>query len=477
MLDELQKAVTTGEQLGATFVEARYDDLMLRTLMRTKDTWTDIIVKTRSGIGITCYQDGVPGYAFTANTDSKSIVGTVKKAVKLAKASVLSATMKLVFDELPLVKSTGSDSSARFIKKHPEKESVDYKIDLVNRAVETATEHGKNISNIRSGYGELYGAKLFTNSEGSIVNWDFEVIDLFCTVISKTEDGQLVIGTEQGGGTVGFELFENLLKSPEEIGKKAAMFAKEQLMAKACPAGKFRAFIDDKLAGVLAHESFGHSAEADFVVTGASALVGKVGQQLGSEHVSVIDSGRPDIKKNGGLWIPFDDQGISGGDTVIMEQGILKHYLHNRGTAKNMNQKPTGNCRAVHFGFIPIHRMTNTYFTPGDLSEEEALEKLDTGVYAIQTAGGQVDPSIGSFLFKAIRGYWIENGEKKHPLREVSLSGNILDLLSKVEGGTKNYHLNAGYFGGCGKGGQSPLPTGIGGPNLVISEVIFGGKV
>jgi TldD protein len=119
--------------------------------------------------------------------------------------------------------------------------------------------------------------------------------------------------------------------------------------------------------------------------------------------------------------------------------------------------------------------MTNTYFAPGTLSEEEALENLDTGIYAIQSSGGQVTAD-GSFLFKALRGYWVENGEKKYPIREVSLSGNILDLLSRVEGATKNLELHSGYFGGCGKGDQFPLPTGLGGPKLVVDKVTFGGQ-
>jgi TldD protein len=119
--------------------------------------------------------------------------------------------------------------------------------------------------------------------------------------------------------------------------------------------------------------------------------------------------------------------------------------------------------------------MTNTYFDAGNLTKEEALELLDTGVYAIQTSGGQVEAD-GSFVFKAIRGYWVEKGEVKKPLREVSLSGNILKLLSNVEGATRDLQLYSGYFGGCGKGGQAPLPVGLGGPELVVSNVTFGGQ-
>ena len=159
----------------------------------------------------------------------------------------------------------------------------------------------------------------------------------------------------------------------------------------------------------------------------------------------------------------------------MLDKGVLNHYLHNRGTAQRLGQRFTGNSRAVSFLYPPIVRMTNTYFLPGDLTEEEAIEKLGTGVYAIQAAGGQVAKD-GSFVFMAPRGYWVEGGEVKYPLREVALSGNILDLLTRVEGATKDFELVSGYFGGCGKHEQLHLPVGVGGPKLIVDGVTFGGQ-
>jgi TldD protein len=371
------------------------------------------------------------------------------------------------------VKSKKSDTPS--VKIHPRDKELDYKIDLVNRLIESAREHGENIRSVRGLWGELYGPKMFANSDGSIIDWEFLVSDLRVSVTSKTDAGAMVLGAKGQGGTFGLEEFEKKEYTPEKLGEIAGSNAKEQLKAKACPAGKFRALVEEILVGVLAHESFGHLSEADFVVTGGSPLAEKIGESLGSAHATIIDGGVPDIKKYGGLWLPYDDQGIATNQTTILNKGELKHYLHNRGTANKLNQEPTGNARAVNFVFPPIPRMTNTYFSPGNLTEEEAIEQLGTGVYAIQTSGGQVEGD-GSFLFKAIRGYWIENGEIRYPIREVALSGNILDLLSKVEGGTKDLKLFSGYFGGCGKGEQFPLPTGMGGPQLLINEVTFGGE-
>jgi TldD protein len=473
MFDQLQECIRVGEDLGADFVEARYEDLQLRALQRIDDTWQDIQMKSRMGFAITAYVDGVSGFSFTPSKEMKDIRTAAEKSFRMAKASSAVATLKLPFEERPAVKSKKSDTFT--VKIHPREVDLTEKIEMVNRAVETAREYGENIRSVRGLWGELYGPKMLANSEGSKIDWEFLVTDLRAMVTSKTDSGAMVSGSDGHGGTMGLEEFKQGEMTPEKIGENAGTRAKGQLSAKACPAGKFRALIEEDLVGVLAHESFGHLSEADFIVTGGSPLTDKVGQRLGTEHATIIDGGVPNIQKYGGTWLPYDDQGTPAGRTTVLEKGILKHYLHNRGTAKKLNQEPTGNARAVSFVFPPIPRMTNTYFMPGILSEEEAIEQLDTGIYAIQTSGGQVEGD-GSFLFMARRGYWVENGEIKYPIREVSLSGNILQLLTNVEGATKDLKLHGGYFGGCGKGAQFPLPVADGGPKLIISDVTFGGE-
>ncbi len=473
MIEALERGIEEGERLGADFVEARFEDLTLRTLERTDDTWRDIQVKSRRGVAITCYVDGTAGFSFAASSDAATVVEAVGRAYKMARASASAAMLKLPFDRDEPVSPTPSYRPK--IGVHPRERDLTYKTELVSRAVETAREHAKNVRNIRGLYGELYGDKVVVNSDGSKIQWDFLVTELRVRVTSRTGSGDMVAGMEGFGGTFGLDRYETEPYNPESMGKVAAERANEQLEARPCPAGKFRGLIENRLVGVLAHESFGHLSEADFVVTGGSPLTGKVGERLGTEHATIIDSGIVDIESYGGLWVPFDDQGTPASETVVLERGVLKHYLHNRGTAKKLGQRPTGNARAVNFTFPPIVRMTNTYFAPGDLTEEEAIELVGTGVYAIQTFGGQVQGD-GSFLFKALRGYWIEDREIKYPIREVSLSGNVLDLLGKVEGATRDLRLYSGYFGGCGKGGQAPLPVGLGGPKLVIDGITFGGK-
>jgi TldD protein len=299
-------------------------------------------------------------------------------------------------------------------------------------------------------------------------------VDLRIHVVSKTGD-LFVDGADGIGGSCGLELFDTEEHSPERIGANAGEWAAEKLTAKPAPAGKHRALCENRLTGVLAHESFGHLAESDFVTSGMSPLAGKVGEELGSKHVTIIDEGTLDTSRYYGFWLPFDDQGTKTAKTTLVDKGKLVGYLHDRSTATLMKSSFTGNARAVNYSFPPIVRMKNTYFSPGDLSLEEAMEQLGTGIYALSTAGGQANMD-GTFMFKALRGYYVEKGEQKYPLREVTLTGSILDFLKNIEGATKELFVSSGYFGGCGKDEQWPLPVGLGGPHLLIREAQFGGE-
>jgi TldD protein len=471
-LDLLKKALEKCSNIGANFLEIRYDDLQLRTLNKQNDIWSEIQSKKRRGIGVAAYVDGALGYSSTPILTIQGITEAAKAATRIAKVSSEIAVIKLPFsNDKPVVEkhTTGYE-----IKKHPKDVELDYKIDMVERGMESAkAEAGKELSSVDGLYGELYGKKLFVNSEGSEIDWDFLITDMRIMAVCKGVDG-LVTGMDGVGGSNGLEVFSNR-NSPELFGKNAGKWAKEQLKAKKAPAGDFRCLAEERLVGVLAHESFGHLSEADFIVSQGSPLTDRLGEEIANSFISIYDIGIPDIKKHGGLYLPFDDQGSRTDDTTIVEDGVLKGYLNTRGTATYFGDKRTGNSRAVNFTFHPIPRMKNTYISPGDYSHDEAIEELKNGIYAIRTSGGQVETD-GQFLFKAQRGYFVENGEIKYPLKEVSLSGNILDMLKHIEGGTKNLELSSGYFGGCGKGNQYPLPVGLGGPEILFNKVRFGGE-
>lgn len=471
MFDLLQYGVKKGEESGADFVEARFDDLSIREILVEKKIVKDVKSLRRVGVGIYTYHHGATGYSFAVDLSKKAIAEAAARSVNIAKASSAIAQAKV---EPGDVAPSKSKQLKLKVKKHPRDFPLSFKKDMILRAVESSEEHGKHISSITGRYGELYGEKMFINSSGTEISWSPIVSDLRISVVSKKAD-LLIDGADGFGGSFGLEEFDVSEHSPETLGENAGKWAAEKLEAKPAPPGKHRALCENMLVGVLAHESFGHLTEADFIVSGMSPLAGKLGGQLGSETATIIDEGTLDPEKYNGFWLPFDDQGVKTSKVTILDRGKLARYLHSRETAALMKESSTGNARAINYNFPPIVRMRNTYFTPGDLSFEEALELLDTGIYAIRTSGGQASAD-GTFMFKARRGYYVENGKIKHPLREVTLAGSILTFLQNVEGATKELIIRSGYFGGCGKDEQWPLPVGFGGPHLVVREVQFGGE-
>lgn len=471
MFELLQYGVKNGETLGADFVETRFDDLFIREIVMEKKVVKDVKTLRRVGVGINTYYRGATGYSFSVDLSKEAIAEAAARSFNIAKASSTFAQVKVEPGAVPPSKSKKLKLR---VAKHPKDFSLDLKKNLILRATESAEEHGKHISSITGNYGELYGEKMFTNSAGTEISWFPIVSDLRIRVVSKKAD-VLVDGADGFGGSFGLEAFDIGEHSPETLGENASKWAAEKLKAKPAPAGKHRALCENMLVGVLAHESFGHLTEADFIVSGMSPLAGKLGDQLGSEKTTIFDEGTPDPEKYSGFWIPFDDQGVKTTKVVILDKGKLTRYLHSRETATLMKDSSTGNARAVNYNFPPIVRMRNTYFAPGDLSLDEALELLGTGIYAIRTAGGQASAD-GTFMFKARRGYYVEHGKIERPLREVTLAGSILTFLQNVEGATKELVIRSGYFGGCGKGGQWPLPVGFGGPHLLVQQVQFGGE-
>ncbi|MHA1111342.1 MAG: TldD/PmbA family protein [Promethearchaeota archaeon] len=463
IFDLLHKAVDHGENFGASFVEARYDDLTLSTLNLTNDIVTQASTIQRKGIGIFAYFEGTPGYSFTPNLKVDEIKNATERAVKIARSTASMNEMKFDFENMQTIK----DRKVLDVKIHPKDTDITEKIEMLKTGVANIKEQvdAKSTTGL---FGELWGEKYFSNSEKSEIYWTPLVTQLLFLSVAKGPNGQAV-GMDSKGVSKGLEFYTGKY-SPETLGTNTGKYCKEQLTAVAPPSGKHKVYIGAELGGVLAHESFGHLTETDFVVTGMSPLSNKVGEMLGSEHATIIDTGVIDD----GFYLPYDDQGMKTKEVVLLDKGKFLGYLHDRGSAKQMGVKPTGNSRAIHFMFQPIPRMKNTYFASGDYSDEEALELVKNGVRAIGTSGGEVSLD-GNFLFNCKRGYLIEESEITTPIRNASLSGNIMDFIKQVAAATKEIEMGTGYFGGCGKSGQAPLPVGLGGANIVVNEVLIGG--
>ena len=258
----------------------------------------------------------------------------------------------------------------------------------------------------------------------------------------------------------GFEVFgDEVFDMVNEVRRVLSGLIK----AKTPPSGRMNVVVDPSLGGVFIHEAFGHAAEADHVIQGSSILAGKIGEKVADESVNIYDD--PTLMEFG--FYPFDDEGVKAERSVIVENGILKGFMHSRETSAKLGGKP-GNARAQGLDF-PIVRMSNTFMDEGEMSFEELLEEAKNGVYLVGSRGGETNPATGYFQFNAQFGYIIENGELGDMIRDVSLSGNTLEVLREIRLG-RGLEFDPGF---CGKSGQL-VPVADGSPPALIKALVGG---
>ena len=167
----------------------------------------------------------------------------------------------------------------------------------------------------------------------------------------------------------------------------------------------------------------------------------------------------------------YDDEGVEGQETDLIREGILVGRLHSRETAAKLGERATGNARALNYRFAPIVRMTNTFIVPGTATPEDLFADVEDGLYVKNWYGGMT--SMEQFTFSAGETYMIRDGQIAETVRPVMLSGNVFSTLANLDGVANDLEMNEG--GGCGKGGQSPLPVSNGSPHIRLRNCLVGG--
>ncbi|WP_292465117.1 TldD/PmbA family protein [Methanolobus sp.] len=342
----------------------------------------------------------------------------------------------------------------------PRDVSLEEKVGLLKEIGARAKIEG--ISSTSAVYSESSYKVLYTDSTG--IEGEYELIRTgFAISAVASREGMYQAGRESRFGVTGYEIFEK--HDAFALAEAAANTALQLLDAKPAKGGNLPVILDPELAGVFAHEAVGHASEADLVLEGSSILENRLGQQIASPLINIIDD--PTLHEYG--FFPFDDEGTQSGKTVLIKDGVFNSYLHSRETAAKLGGEP-GHCRAQGHA-KPIVRMSNTYIDNGKSNFDEMLEEIKNGVYLIGSRGGQVNTGEGVFQFNAEKGYIIENGQLTTLIRDVSLSGKTLEILNNVRMVGNDLTLTSGR---CGKGGQL-VPVTDGSPHLMVSEALVGG--
>jgi len=364
----------------------------------------------------------------------------------------------------PAALQAAQSGTRHAISTPPEEVEAARKADLLRACDERARAAGAEVAQARIGYAESHRQVEIFGSDGRAAADDRTRIRLSAQVVAR-RDGRVETGTDTRGGHAGWELLED---NPEHVAGEAARRALTALDAVDAPTGRLPVVVGNGFGGVLLHEAVGHGLEADAIQKDASVYAGRLGEQVADPFVTAYDDGS---RANAWGSEGVDDEGTPTHRTTVIEDGRLTSYLYDLLRARKDGVESTGNGRRESFRHLPVPRMTNTFFAPGDATPEDLIGGVERGLYAVSFGGGQVEPATGDFVFGVSEGYLIENGKVTSPVRGATLVGNGLEALRAIDGIAGDLEIATGY---CGKGGQT-VPAGVGQPHVRLRQLTVGG--
>lgn len=450
----LTVALSKGADYADLFFEYRaagglvYDEGILKSASRG----------VSMGLGVRAQKGDATGYAYVEKLDWESMKRAAETAAQIAteggsslpvRATEISVPKRYELDKVTL-DVAGTEKRA-----------------LLERAAKRAQEIDPKIVKVEASFAEEIREILVVTSEGRMAR-DSQPLMRFGVRVIAERDGKRQEGSSGGGGRTTLGYFDG--KSPEWHAEQAAKLALEMLDAEEAPAGQFEVVLAPGDSGILLHEAVGHGLEADFNRKGTSNYSGQIGNEVASSLCTVIDDATL-LQSRGSVNV--DDEGYEPKSSVLIENGKLVGYMHDRHSSKHYGLSPSGNGRRESFAAVPLPRMTNTILTAGPHDPEEILKSVKKGIYAKRFGGGQVDIANGDFVFSLTQSYLVEDGKITAPLKGVNLIGNGPDVLRKVTMLGNDVEISDGIWT-CGKDGQS-VPVGVGCPTIKIASITVGG--
>lgn len=450
VIDEITRA-------GADYAEVRTQNNENTSLEMKDGQMEAVTVASEVGAGVRVLAKGAWGFSTTNSLLREDLAESLKAALKMA-----STAGKRVREPVSLADVKAVEDSIRVpVKKDSRDIDISTKINTLLDINKNCYNFDKRIRSVTLNSADLTTKQTLATSDGSFIEQERLVVWNYCWVTGKS--GAVMASARDEIGAHGYELYDE--HPPEKIAERVCKKVVQQLEAAQAKSGPHVAVIGTDIVGVLAHEALGHICEADLALSG-SAVMGKIGEKIASEKVTIYDSA---LIPEGYGALKYDDEGVPGEKTILIEDGVLVGYMHNRETAGKMSVPPTGNARAQDFRVRPLIRMRNTCFQEGTHSFEELLEGVKFGYYLEDFRGGQANLD-GTFTVGVQSAFEIINGELSQPVRNLGISGNTLDTLQQVDACGRKFGLEMGR---CGK--EQLMFCSSGGPSLRVKTILIGG--
>jgi len=440
-----------------------YADLFFEHTLSNYSTLEDGKVNQASsnigfGVGIRVLKGDQTGYAFSENVTPEAMLKAAATAASIADSSgnlITADISEYISPNLYPVKTSWENTS------------VKDKIPYLQRINDTVFASDKRVTKVNATLGDTTSYILFYNSEGRLA-YDFRPLVFIYVTCIMEKDGRIENATASRSSRQGSEFLTNELidtLSAESVEKTSLLY--EAVKPKA---GEMEVVMSAGESGILLHEAIGHSFEADFNRKKTSIFCDKIGLKVAEDFVNIIDDGT--LASDRGS-LNFDDEGNQTERTVLVGNGILTSYIHDRISSNFYKVKPTGNGRRQDFRNVPLPRMRCTTMENGPHKKEEIIESVKNGIYVETFSNGQVNTGQGDFTFFVKTGNLIENGKLTRPIKDINIIGNGPKALADIVMVADDARLSAGTWT-CGKAGQS-VPVTMGLPTVKIKKLVVGG--
>ena len=457
----LEPLLAAGRAAGADLVEVFLERTDHIGVLAEQDTITSVSPAFGMGAGLRVFRGGRDGFVSTNDLSESALHAALDEALAMLELRRSASTGPGSFEGLAQLRDFA-------VAKQPWLESCPDLNEATARLLQGTQDlerHGSHLQARRGSYARNWQEVLVVASDGTHAR-DIRLHQtLGLSVLAADGDHRASLSRRFG-----------TTDNPDDLrhwdGESAAIdicaSAATMLYADYVEAGQFPVVLANRFGGVIFHEACGHLLETTQVERGTTPFADKVGELIAHPSVTAIDEG----SSNGAFGsLAMDDEGMEPQRSVLIENGVLKHFLSDRAGELRTGHQRTGSGRRQSHVFAAASRMRNTYIAAGPHSPEELIGSIDRGLYCKSMGGGSVGPT-GQFNFAVEEGYLIEAGQLTRPVKGATLIGEAKEVMPRISMCANDLELAAGF---CGSVSGSVNVT-VGQPHIKVDAITVGGR-
>jgi TldD protein len=456
--EDLRKVTAAALSRGGDYADLYFEYTTYFNLLLKDGVVSSGGFHTDYGVGIRVLKGDKTGYAYSENTELPDMVKAAYAASAIAcgggQAKAFTKIGECIRNLYPVTRSWRECEAGEFLPFLKELEQKVFAKDT--RIVKVIARLSDSVSDV-----------LMYNSLGELTSDTRPMGSVTVTAVFQ-HNGKKENRTASRSFRMGAELIGSSLA--DELAEEAVKNIDARFDAIRPKGGQMSVVMGAGASGILLHEAMGHAFEADFNRKGQSIFSDKMGQQVCPKGVNVVDDGTVMFNRGSGN---YDDEGVPAQKTYMVEDGVLKSFLHDRISASHYGTTSTGNGRRENFRYNPIPRMRATYMESGNADPEGIIRSVRNGVYVDEFSNGQVKIGEGDFTFYVKSGYLIENGHLTAPVKDINIIGNGPQALSDIVAVGNDLKIDNGTWT-CGK--EQSVPVSCGMPTVLISNLTVGGE-